>query len=50
LALRHRTCNSASTLAIRAKRDCVAAKWSESANEALAQFCGRKCEAGELIE
>jgi hypothetical protein len=50
LAVWHRACDSTSTLAIRAQRGRVAAEWSESAGEAVAQFRGRKCEAGELIE
>ena len=38
-----------STMAVWVERDRVAAEWSTSASEAVAKFCGRTCEARELL-
>jgi hypothetical protein len=40
LAIRHRSGNGKSTLAIWAQRDRVAAEWKEHTRETIAEVCG----------
>ena len=47
LAIRHRTRDRASAMAVWAQRDSVAAKWAKGAGEAGAEICG--CGGGENL-